>query len=216
MGKKKRKSNSKAGFIAIWTRERDREQSNMESMNTALQQQRLEVEQLRREAAMKRIPVSQAVEDIKRYAMDHMMQDHLIVGFPAKRPILSVRRLGLVTFSRNFPRIFQEIHISLSISRIESIIPIIYFSVHKLQAICILWLIYEITTKKIASWPDFAGKTQILSEKSHRAKFYEMAHFSVDSWNRPSVQRDIVERGTNYIFQLQILAAAFSFFFNFI
>ena len=34
-------------------------------MNTALQQQRLEVEQLRREAAMKRIPVSQAVEDIK-------------------------------------------------------------------------------------------------------------------------------------------------------
>ena len=34
-------------------------------MNTALQQQRLEVEQLRREAAMKRIPVSQAVEEIK-------------------------------------------------------------------------------------------------------------------------------------------------------
>ncbi len=34
-------------------------------MNTALQQQRLEVEQLRREAAMKRIPVSQAVDDIK-------------------------------------------------------------------------------------------------------------------------------------------------------
>merc|ERR1712127_113208 len=82
--KKKRKSNSKAGFIAIWTRERDREQSNMESMNTALQQQRLEVEQLRREAAMKRIPVSQAVEDIKRYAMDHMMQDHLLTGFHGK------------------------------------------------------------------------------------------------------------------------------------
>ena len=40
-------------------------------------------------------------------------------------------------------------------------------------------LIFEITTKKIASWPDFTGKTQILSEKSHRAKFYELAHFSV-------------------------------------
>ena len=38
---------------------------NFLQMNTALQQQRLEVEQLRREAAMKRIPVSQAVEDIK-------------------------------------------------------------------------------------------------------------------------------------------------------
>merc|ERR1712077_126683 len=57
----------------------------MESMNTALQQQRLEVEQLRREAAMKRIPVSQAVEDIKRYAMEHMMQDHLIVGFASEK-----------------------------------------------------------------------------------------------------------------------------------
>merc|ERR1739836_351375 len=71
--------------IAIWTRERDREQSNMESMNTALQQQRLEVEQLRREAAMKRIPVSQAVEDIKRFALENMMQDHLIIGFPSEK-----------------------------------------------------------------------------------------------------------------------------------
>merc|ERR1712021_156033 len=124
----RRKSNSKAGFIAIWTRERDREQSNMESMNTALQQQRLEVEQLRREAAMKRIPVSQAVEDIKRYAMDHMMQDHLIVGFASEKAILSVRRLGLVTFSRNFPRIFQEIHISLSISPVLNQLSLLYTS----------------------------------------------------------------------------------------
>merc|ERR1712037_982517 len=106
-----------------------------------------------------------------------------LLDLPAKRPILSVRRLGLVTFSRNFPRIFQEIHISLSISSIESITPIIYFSVHKLQAICILWLIFEITTKKIASRPDFTGKTQILSEKSHRAKFYEFGpFFCCKSW----------------------------------
>merc|ERR1739840_73950 len=71
-------------FIAIWTRERDREQSNMESMNTALQQQRLEVEQLRREAAMKRIPVSQAVEDIKAYIRDHNQEDCLLTGFHGK------------------------------------------------------------------------------------------------------------------------------------
>merc|ERR1711997_1369556 len=82
--KEKRKSNSKAGFIAIWTRERDREQSNMESMNTALQQQRLEVEQLRREAAMKRIPVSKAVEDIKAYIRDHNQEDCLLTGFHGK------------------------------------------------------------------------------------------------------------------------------------
>merc|ERR1712051_376854 len=81
--KKKRKSHSKAGFIAIWTRER--EQSNMESMNTALQQQRLEVEQLRREAAMKRIPVSQAVEDIKAYIRDHNQEDCLLTGFASEK-----------------------------------------------------------------------------------------------------------------------------------
>merc|ERR1711971_777774 len=81
--KKKRKSNSKAGFIAIWTR-KETEQSNMESMNTALQQQRLEVEQLRREAAMKRIPVSQAVEDIKAYIRDHNQEDCLLTGFHGK------------------------------------------------------------------------------------------------------------------------------------
>ena len=34
-------------------------------MTTAIQQQRMEVEQLRREAAMKRMSVSQAVEEIK-------------------------------------------------------------------------------------------------------------------------------------------------------
>ncbi len=34
-------------------------------MPSAIQQQRQEVEQLRREAALKRIPVSQAIEDIK-------------------------------------------------------------------------------------------------------------------------------------------------------
>merc|ERR1711997_1125799 len=77
--KKKRKSNPELGR---WARVKI---VKMESMNTALQQQRLEVEQLRREAAMKRIPVSQAVEDIKRYAMDHMMQDHLIVGFASEK-----------------------------------------------------------------------------------------------------------------------------------
>merc|ERR1712083_1050345 len=86
--KKKKESqiklNFKARSTASWTRE-TRKELNMESMNTALQQQRLEVEQLRREAAMKRIPVSQAVEDIKRYAMDHMMQDHLIVGFASEK-----------------------------------------------------------------------------------------------------------------------------------
>merc|ERR1711944_216341 len=58
--------------------------SNMESMHGALQQQRLEVEQLRREAAMKRIPVSQAVEDIKAYIREHGQEDCLLTGFHGK------------------------------------------------------------------------------------------------------------------------------------
>ena len=45
-------------------------------MNSALQQQRLEVEQLRREAAMKRIPVSQAVEDIKVFHFHSFLCQH--------------------------------------------------------------------------------------------------------------------------------------------
>ena len=51
-----------------------------------------------------------------------------LLDLPAKRPILSVRRLGLVTFSRNFPRIFQEIHISLSISPVLNQLSLLYTS----------------------------------------------------------------------------------------
>jgi len=46
-----------------------------------LQQQRMVVEQLRREASIKRISVSQAVEDIKKYAGDHSTDDCLLTGF---------------------------------------------------------------------------------------------------------------------------------------
>nr|ADD37983.1 Guanine nucleotide-binding protein subunit gamma-1 [Lepeophtheirus salmonis] len=57
----------------------------MESMSSVVHQQRMEVEQLRREAALKRILVSQAIEDIKRFAMDHMTHDHLIIGFASEK-----------------------------------------------------------------------------------------------------------------------------------
>merc|ERR1711923_407147 len=58
---------------------------NMESMSSTVTQQRMEVEQLRREAAMKRIPVSQAVDDIKKYVMDKAPEDCLITGFHGNR-----------------------------------------------------------------------------------------------------------------------------------
>ena len=41
-------------------------------MSSTVTQQRMEVEQLRREAAMKRIPVSQAVDDIKVQSLKNL------------------------------------------------------------------------------------------------------------------------------------------------
>nr|CAH0108303.1 unnamed protein product [Daphnia galeata] len=50
-----------------------------------LQQQRLVVEQLRREAAIKRITVRQAVADIMKYVNDHQQDDCLMIGFSSQK-----------------------------------------------------------------------------------------------------------------------------------
>merc|ERR1712156_565470 len=54
-------------------------------MLSNLQQQRIMVDQLRREAAIKRINVSQAIEDIKKFISDHENGDYLLVGFPSQK-----------------------------------------------------------------------------------------------------------------------------------
>lgn len=54
-------------------------------MLSNLQQQRILVEQLRREAAIKRINVSQAIEDLKKYITDNEAEDYLLVGFPSQK-----------------------------------------------------------------------------------------------------------------------------------
>jgi hypothetical protein len=54
-------------------------------MLSNLQQQRILVEQLRREAAIKRINVSQAIEDLKKYITDNEADDYLLVGFPSQK-----------------------------------------------------------------------------------------------------------------------------------
>ncbi|KAF2367546.1 G-protein gamma-like domain [Trinorchestia longiramus] len=43
------------------------------------------LEQLRREASMKRIPVSEAVEDMKAYVTAHQDEDCLLVGFTSQK-----------------------------------------------------------------------------------------------------------------------------------
>jgi len=50
-----------------------------------IQQQRAVVEQLRREANIKRISVTQAIEDIKKFMLDNQRDDFLMVGFSSER-----------------------------------------------------------------------------------------------------------------------------------
>lgn len=57
----------------------------MDIMASNLQSTRQVVEQLKREAAIQRIPVSQACNDIIKYVTEHTQQDYLLVGFPNQR-----------------------------------------------------------------------------------------------------------------------------------
>lgn len=53
----------------------------MDIMTSNVQQQRLLVEQLRREANIERIPVSEASELIIRYILDNEVEDCILNGF---------------------------------------------------------------------------------------------------------------------------------------
>ncbi|GAB6030806.1 Guanine nucleotide-binding protein subunit gamma-1 [Chamberlinius hualienensis] len=53
--------------------------------SSALDQQRRAVEQLRNEAAIKRVAVSQAIEELKRYVQEHEQEDYLLVGFHSQK-----------------------------------------------------------------------------------------------------------------------------------
>lgn len=57
----------------------------MDMMVSTLQQQRSVTEQLRREAAIKRIPVSSAVADIVKFIDEHEQEDCLLVGFSSQK-----------------------------------------------------------------------------------------------------------------------------------
>ncbi|KAK9303846.1 hypothetical protein QLX08_004578 [Tetragonisca angustula] len=57
----------------------------MDMVTTNLQQQRQITEQLRREAALRRITVSKAVEDIMKYITEHEQEDYLLVGFSSQK-----------------------------------------------------------------------------------------------------------------------------------
>ncbi|XP_017490470.1 PREDICTED: guanine nucleotide-binding protein subunit gamma-1-like [Rhagoletis zephyria] len=52
---------------------------------SSLAQQRRIVEQLRRESEIKRIGVSTAVEDLKKYVLERESDDFLLVGFHSQK-----------------------------------------------------------------------------------------------------------------------------------
>ncbi|XP_059622625.1 guanine nucleotide-binding protein subunit gamma-1 [Phlebotomus argentipes] len=57
----------------------------MDIMASNLQQQRAIVDQLRREASMQRVMVSQACVDIVKYVTEHEQEDCLLVGFSSQK-----------------------------------------------------------------------------------------------------------------------------------
>lgn len=57
----------------------------MDLIANNLQQQRNMVEQLRREANIQRMPVSQACADIVKYVTEHEQEDCLLVGFSTQK-----------------------------------------------------------------------------------------------------------------------------------
>jgi hypothetical protein len=46
---------------------------------------RADIEQLRREAAMERMPVSQTIAEMIQYIQEHEKEDSLVSGFPNKK-----------------------------------------------------------------------------------------------------------------------------------
>ncbi|KFM58625.1 guanine nucleotide-binding protein subunit gamma-1-like [Stegodyphus dumicola] len=52
---------------------------------SSLQQQRKVVEQLRREASLRRINVSLAIDDMKKYIQEHENEDYILIGFHSQK-----------------------------------------------------------------------------------------------------------------------------------
>lgn len=57
----------------------------MDMMASNLQQQRSIVDQLRREATVQRLLVSQVCSDIVKYVSEHEQEDCLLVGFSSQK-----------------------------------------------------------------------------------------------------------------------------------
>ena len=57
----------------------------MDIMASNLHQQKAIVDQLRREAHLQRMPISQACMDIMKYVTDHEQEDCLLVGFSSQK-----------------------------------------------------------------------------------------------------------------------------------
>ncbi|CAD7011678.1 guanine nucleotide-binding protein subunit gamma-1 [Ceratitis capitata] len=57
----------------------------MDVMSSSLQQQRIVVEQLRREAAIARQPVTESCAQMIKYITEHEQEDYLLTGFSSQK-----------------------------------------------------------------------------------------------------------------------------------
>ncbi|XP_055855661.1 guanine nucleotide-binding protein subunit gamma-1 [Episyrphus balteatus] len=57
----------------------------MDVMSSTLQQQRMNVEQLRREAAIERQTISESCAKMMKYITEHEQEDHLLTGFSSQK-----------------------------------------------------------------------------------------------------------------------------------
>ncbi|XP_075168765.1 guanine nucleotide-binding protein subunit gamma-1 [Haematobia irritans] len=57
----------------------------MDVMSSSLQQQRIIVEQLRREASVDRQPISESCAAMMRYISQHEQDDYLLIGFSSQK-----------------------------------------------------------------------------------------------------------------------------------
>lgn len=57
----------------------------MDVMSSSLQQQRIVVDQLRREAAIVRQPVTESCAQMIKYITEHEQEDYLLTGFSSQK-----------------------------------------------------------------------------------------------------------------------------------
>jgi len=134
-----------------------------------IQQQMMVVEQLRREANIKRISVSTAVEDIKKYVGEHRNEDCLLVGFQPRNP--------------NPFRERSSCTLLWSVILIQILFD--FFNVKQYQCITVSSLILIFKNTKLATWASLRRSSD--PDSSNEGNYTLLAATSSESMSRLQV-----------------------------